>query len=129
MASSDELRRKNRKREDVADKNLDDDGDLSTNNSVTSSNPEVSDKGLSSVESGETEQWPRYGMISVCGRRRDMEDAVSIRPDFMKAPKKHHFFGVFDGHGCSHVRIGSNLSHNCFILFYFIFFVELISDC
>ncbi|KAJ4819672.1 Protein phosphatase 2C [Rhynchospora pubera] len=43
---------------------------------------------------------PRYGVTSVCGRRRDMEDAVSIRPDFVP---NRHFFGVFDGHGCSHV--------------------------
>ncbi|XP_047090088.1 probable protein phosphatase 2C 30 [Lolium rigidum] len=42
----------------------------------------------------------RYGVTSVCGRRRDMEDAVSIQPDLLPG---HHFFGVFDGHGCSHV--------------------------
>ncbi|URE01975.1 phosphatase 2C [Musa troglodytarum] len=50
---------------------------------------------------------PRFGMAAVCGRRRDMEDAVSIRPDFVggdhRIPARHHFFGVFDGHGCSHV--------------------------
>ncbi|CAL4930321.1 unnamed protein product [Urochloa decumbens] len=43
---------------------------------------------------------PRYGVTSVCGRRRDMEDAVTARPGFIPG---HHFFGVFDGHGCSHV--------------------------
>ncbi|RCV45509.1 hypothetical protein SEVIR_9G463500v4 [Setaria viridis] len=43
---------------------------------------------------------PRYGVTSVCGRRRDMEDAVTARPGFIHG---HHFFGVFDGHGCSHV--------------------------
>lgn len=53
-----------------------------------------------------------YGETSVCGRRRDMEDAVSVRPEF---PPDHHFFGVFDGHGCSHVsayisRLQINLS-------------------
>uniref|UniRef100_A0A0D9WH97 protein-serine/threonine phosphatase n=1 Tax=Leersia perrieri TaxID=77586 RepID=A0A0D9WH97_9ORYZ len=47
--------------------------------------------------------WPRYGVTSVCGRRREMEDAVSIRPDFLPGSTKHHFFAVFDGHGCSHV--------------------------
>jgi serine/threonine protein phosphatase PrpC len=38
-----------------------------------------------------------------------MEDAVSIRPDFLRGAAdpssgKHHFYGVFDGHGCCHVR-------------------------
>ncbi|KAJ1696071.1 hypothetical protein LUZ63_004583 [Rhynchospora breviuscula] len=58
---------------------------------------------------------PRYGMMSICGRRREMEDAVSIHPCFAVAPSQHqqhqietyhyqyHFFAVFDGHGCSHV--------------------------
>ncbi|KAK3151160.1 hypothetical protein QOZ80_3AG0242490 [Eleusine coracana subsp. coracana] len=44
---------------------------------------------------------PTYGVTSVCGRRRDMEDTVSARPGFLDG--HHHFFGVFDGHGCSHV--------------------------
>lgn len=45
---------------------------------------------------------PKFGMTSFCGRRRDMEDAVSIHPDFTQR-KNLHFYGVFDGHGCSHV--------------------------
>ncbi|XP_062225878.1 probable protein phosphatase 2C 9 isoform X2 [Phragmites australis] len=49
------------------------------------------------------ERLPTYGVTSVCGRRREMEDAVSIRPDFLSGANKHHFFGVFDGHGCLHV--------------------------
>ncbi|XP_027329663.1 protein phosphatase 2C 37-like [Abrus precatorius] len=54
------------------------------------------------------EERPRYGVTSVCGRRRDMEDAVSIRPWFCQENGSQdkngfHFFGVFDGHGCSHV--------------------------
>lgn len=44
---------------------------------------------------------PKFGMTSVCGRRRDMEDAVSIYTSFSKGNTS--FFGVFDGHGCSHV--------------------------
>ncbi|KAE8718039.1 Protein phosphatase 2C 37 [Hibiscus syriacus] len=58
----------------------------------------------------ETEQ-PKYGLTSVCGRRRDMEDAVSIHPSFCKLSFEAeissdiHFFGVFDGHGCSHVAV------------------------
>ncbi|XP_051121779.1 protein phosphatase 2C 37-like [Andrographis paniculata] len=43
----------------------------------------------------------KFGVTSVCGRRRDMEDAVSIHSSF--CPSDLHFFGVYDGHGCSHV--------------------------
>nr|AFK46885.1 unknown [Medicago truncatula] len=45
---------------------------------------------------------PKYGITSVCGRRREMEDAVSVHPSFCRE-KQDHFFGVYDGHGCSHV--------------------------
>ncbi|XP_037425409.1 probable protein phosphatase 2C 30 [Triticum dicoccoides] len=55
--------------------------------------------GESSTDEEEIEP-AKYGVTSVCGRRRDMEDAVSVRPEFLPG---HHFFGVFDGHGCSHV--------------------------
>ncbi|KAJ4963010.1 hypothetical protein NE237_022949 [Protea cynaroides] len=51
-------------------------------------------------------QCPKYGMTSVGGRRRDMEDAVAIHPSFCPRdslfPSGLHFFGVYDGHGCSH---------------------------
>lgn len=51
---------------------------------------------------------PKFGFSSVCGRRRDMEDAVAVHPSLSFADKeassKLHFFGVYDGHGCSHVR-------------------------
>lgn len=60
----------------------------------------------------ELDQCPGYGMTSVCGRRKDMEDRVSIKSDFLNRyshsriiPGGLHFFGVFDGHGCSHVCI------------------------
>lgn len=50
---------------------------------------------------------PKFGMTSVCGRRRDMEDAVAIHPSLCAQnnnfPNGYHFFGVYDGHGCSHV--------------------------
>ncbi|XP_013583682.1 PREDICTED: protein phosphatase 2C 3 [Brassica oleracea var. oleracea] len=56
----------------------------------------------------ETDPRPRYGAASVCGRRRDMEDAVAIHPSFVRkqtefSREKWHYFGVYDGHGCSHV--------------------------
>ncbi|XP_007009278.2 PREDICTED: protein phosphatase 2C 37 [Theobroma cacao] len=67
---------------------------------------------LESENSVEEEKvWPKFGMTSVCGRRRDMEDAVSIHPSFCKQSYQVqissdiHFFGVFDGHGCSHVAM------------------------
>lgn len=52
---------------------------------------------------------PRYGVASVCGRRRDMEDTVAIHPSFVRkqtefSRARWHYFGVYDGHGCSHVR-------------------------
>ncbi|RWW69136.1 hypothetical protein BHE74_00023288 [Ensete ventricosum] len=50
----------------------------------------------------------RYGVMSVCGRRKEMEDSVFVLPDFARRTcgsfgGSHHFFGVYDGHGCSHV--------------------------
>ncbi|XP_030451240.1 protein phosphatase 2C 37 [Syzygium oleosum] len=57
----------------------------------------------------EPRECPKFGLTSVCGRRRDMEDAVSVEPSLCsespQKPKGLHLFGVFDGHGCSHVAI------------------------
>ncbi|CAH2038666.1 unnamed protein product [Thlaspi arvense] len=55
----------------------------------------------------ETDLRPRYGAASVCGRRREMEDAVAIHPSFVRkqtevSRARWHYFGVYDGHGCSH---------------------------
>ncbi|TKW03155.1 hypothetical protein SEVIR_7G004500v4 [Setaria viridis] len=50
--------------------------------------------------------WPvAFGSLSVAGRSRDMEDTVSLRPGFHTwvDGSPMHFFGVFDGHGGSHV--------------------------
>nr|CAB3481812.1 unnamed protein product [Digitaria exilis] len=47
-----------------------------------------------------------FGWVSVAGRSREMEDAVSLRPAFCTSwldGSPIHFFGVFDGHGGSHV--------------------------
>ncbi|KAK3018631.1 hypothetical protein RJ639_003500 [Escallonia herrerae] len=51
---------------------------------------------------------PKFGVVSLCGRRRDMEDAVAVHPSFCSvvddgSTAKLHYFGVYDGHGCSHV--------------------------
>ncbi|KAG6607271.1 Protein phosphatase 2C 3, partial [Cucurbita argyrosperma subsp. sororia] len=52
---------------------------------------------------------PKFGFSSVCGRRRDMEDAVAVHPSLCftdkEATDKLHLFGVYDGHGCSHVAM------------------------
>ncbi|KAL5580919.1 hypothetical protein UlMin_013361 [Ulmus minor] len=51
---------------------------------------------------------PKFGFASVCGRRRDMEDALAIRPSFFvrqEITSEMHYFGVYDGHGCSHVAM------------------------
>ncbi|XP_004291511.1 PREDICTED: probable protein phosphatase 2C 24 [Fragaria vesca subsp. vesca] len=48
----------------------------------------------------------KFGMASVCGRRRDMEDAVAIHPFFCQQDQETtdlHYYAVYDGHGCSHV--------------------------
>lgn len=51
--------------------------------------------------------FPRFGVASVCGRRRDMEDSVAVHPNLCRRDDGQlHYFGVYDGHGCSHVSIG-----------------------
>ncbi|GAV78309.1 PP2C domain-containing protein [Cephalotus follicularis] len=50
--------------------------------------------------------YPKFGYASVCGRREDMEDSVALYPSFIKESDtvtEFHYFGVYDGHGCSHV--------------------------
>ncbi|KFK27433.1 hypothetical protein AALP_AA8G381900 [Arabis alpina] len=57
------------------------------------------------------EAYPKYGVASVCGRRREMEDAVAVHPFFLRQqteyspPSVFHYYGVYDGHGCSHVAM------------------------
>ncbi|CAN6204178.1 unnamed protein product [Urochloa humidicola] len=58
------------------------------------------------VEAGELLVARKHGAASVAGRRREMEDAVSVREAFTAAGTESgrcDFYGVFDGHGCSHV--------------------------
>ncbi|KAI3723482.1 hypothetical protein L2E82_35091 [Cichorium intybus] len=51
----------------------------------------------------------RFGLTVVCGRRRDLEDAVVVKPSFCGTSSHSsddlHFYGVYDGHGCSHVAM------------------------
>ncbi|XP_042511888.1 probable protein phosphatase 2C 75 [Macadamia integrifolia] len=50
---------------------------------------------------------PIFGSISVLGRSREMEDAISVHTDFCRPEisdrRPLHFFAVYDGHGGSHV--------------------------
>ncbi|KAJ0031829.1 hypothetical protein Pint_13268 [Pistacia integerrima] len=68
---------------------------------------------------GRNNQGLNWGFASVIGRRREMEDAIAVRPAFMSRTCDHvggctapgsrtsaeispvHFFGVYDGHGGS----------------------------
>ncbi|KAF3433083.1 hypothetical protein FNV43_RR24185 [Rhamnella rubrinervis] len=52
---------------------------------------------------------PVFGMMSVSGRSREMEDAIAARtwlcrPEICRR-RPLHFFGVYDGHGGPHVAI------------------------
>ncbi|KAJ4875171.1 putative protein phosphatase 2C 78 [Raphanus sativus] len=50
--------------------------------------------------------YPKYGVASVCGRRREMEDAVAVHPFlYRQQTEGYHYCGVYDGHGCSHVAM------------------------
>ncbi|ESQ42456.1 hypothetical protein EUTSA_v10013567mg [Eutrema salsugineum] len=57
------------------------------------------------------EAYPKYGVASVCGRRREMEDAVAVHPFFFRQQTEYSsssgflYCGVYDGHGCSHVAM------------------------
>lgn len=69
--------------------------------------PDGGEKKMLAPSGGILPEFPKFGMTSVCGRRRDMEDSVAIHPTFCLRdedfPSGFHFFGVYDGHGCSHV--------------------------
>jgi protein phosphatase 2C len=59
---------------------------------------------------------PVFGSMSVSGRSREMEDAISVRINFFQPEVNRrrpvHLFGVFDGHGGAHV-----IAENCPSLF------------
>ncbi|CAA3013285.1 probable protein phosphatase 2C 75 [Olea europaea var. sylvestris] len=50
---------------------------------------------------------PMVGSLAVAGRQRDMEDAITVRTNLCSPEitrrRPVHFFGVYDGHGGSHV--------------------------
>ncbi|XP_051147734.1 protein phosphatase 2C 16-like [Andrographis paniculata] len=84
--------------------------------SCSMANPESNKTPMKKVF--ESDCLPRWGTVSVCGLRPEMEDVVTAEPHFMKIPSKmligdhgtdgvgetlshltSHFFGVYDGHG------------------------------
>lgn len=85
----------------------------SVNNEKVNNNEALNLSSRANLVDDGGDESPKFGMTSVCGRRRDMEDAVSIRPSFYMKKRgvsvNTHFFGVFDGHGCSHVIIFNKL--------------------
>ncbi|RID62937.1 hypothetical protein BRARA_E01974 [Brassica rapa] len=98
--------------EGIYKRNKQDEYDFMNSASPPRSSPEGCSEADESVPSKrtvrETDVRPRYGIASVCARRRDMEDTVAIHPSFVRkqtefSRARWHYFGVYDGHGCSHV--------------------------
>lgn len=60
-----------------------------------------------------------------------MEDAVSVHPSFLQQHERNtnssHYFGVYDGHGCSHVNISDLVFLVCFDQFTCLSYLDLIS--
>lgn len=52
-------------------------------------------------------EYPKYGVSTVRGRRREMEDTFAVHPYFVgqgdEGMTALHYFGVYNGLGCSHV--------------------------
>lgn len=79
--------------------------DQSSENDVTSG---VTDRTSEQGEHSQLGARSSHGSISIIGRRRQMEDAVSVELKFASLQSgKLDFFGVYDGHG------GSSVAHEC----------------
>ncbi|XP_011081646.1 probable protein phosphatase 2C 53 [Sesamum indicum] len=97
-------------------------GGVSTKSSEADVQLDKRPSGKASRSVFEVDYVPLWGVISVCGRRPEMEDAVATVPRFMRIPIQMligdcvidgvtsrlshltgHFFGVYDGHGGSQV--------------------------
>lgn len=59
---------------------------------------------------------PVFGTMSVSGRLREMEDAISVRASLCEPEISRgqpvHYFAVFDGHGGPHVHFAHHLLRN-----------------
>ncbi|KAG7605731.1 putative protein phosphatase 2C 75 [Arabidopsis thaliana] len=67
----------------------------------------------------ETEDEPLYGIVSVMGRSRKMEDSVTVKPNLCKPEVNRqrpvHFFAVYDGHGGSQVSTLCSTTMHTFV--------------
>ncbi|CAA6671563.1 unnamed protein product [Spirodela intermedia] len=72
-----------------------------------------SDRTRLAAEAGPGDAVPcvSHGSVSVIGRRREMEDAVTLAPAFLSlGGPRYDFFGVFDGHGGASMETRSVVS-------------------
>ncbi|XWS61305.1 hypothetical protein CRYUN_Cryun07bG0114700 [Craigia yunnanensis] len=64
-----------------------------------------------------------HGLLSVIGRRREMEDAVKVEFGFIvKGREKFDFYGVYDGHG------GSRVAQECKERLHKVLVEEIVGD-
>ncbi|KAK8537082.1 hypothetical protein V6N12_043261 [Hibiscus sabdariffa] len=80
-------------------------GDMLVNNSTRTSSGEEESTAVKTLE--DLTNGPVYGTMSISGRSREMEDAISVRAELCRPDinlkRPIHFFAVYDGHGGSHV--------------------------
>lgn len=100
------------------------DSSLGDHSSVVQNTGASSSRGATDNNCNGNNGCPPHGIVSLCGRRREMEDAVVAKPTFMElacdvvggcngsrssqaaistSQIPLHFFGVYDGHGGSQV--------------------------
>ena len=79
-------------------------------------------------------EYPEFGIASICERRIDTEDDVAVHPSFLRqhdqTTKGSHHFKVHDGHDCSHVvmnffkLINGSFFHSYFHSFMYKVYIE-----
>ncbi|KAF8044305.1 hypothetical protein BT93_A2330 [Corymbia citriodora subsp. variegata] len=81
------------------------DGSCLPSSSSASSGDDAEAPQPAEVAAATSVEW--YGVMSVSGRSREMEDAISVRTGLCRPELSRrrpvHFFAVFDGHGGHHV--------------------------
>lgn len=70
----------------------------------TNYGPDTNKSNKSVSANGKVMTYDSHGSVSVKGRRKSMEDALTVNLGFlMWKSKKYDYFGVYDGHGGSQV--------------------------